>query len=671
MTRHSGPRASITATTTAARSPAAPGETRTGKTQELNEKAGVKPGVLWRVTRLGLEHPWLVVLTLVTIAGSVAFQLWIPTVIRDAVDNALALAKGEAATRDDARRALIGTAWLLLIVSVLRGLMGMAQTNYSETIAQKVAYDLRMKFYEKLQRLSFSYHDKSHVGDMMTLGILDIEFVRQFYPGGVFRTVFILLLVSAGAVVLISADPVLGLVALSFVPFVAWRAVVARLKLRAMSDDIQERLGILTRAMEENLGGIRVVRAFAAQDHEIRKFDGISEDALRRTERAIGVRVANDAVIGYFFLLSWAAMLWFGGLRVIDGTLTVGELTMFMIFMGLMMNPVRQLGFMVNSYARASSSGARVFELLDFRPDIEDKPDARPLQVKSGVLRFEDVHFGFRGERFLEGISFEARPGHTIGFVGPPGSGKSTIAHLIPRFYDVTKGRITIDGQDLRDVTLDSLRHAISVVQQDTFLFTTTVSDNIAYGDPAVTQLAVESATTRAQLHDYIKRLPAGYDTVVGERGVSLSGGQRQRMSIARSVMLHPAILIFDDSTAAIDAATENRIRSALKDTMKTTTVIIISHRLTSLMHTDEIIFIEKGHIVERGSHAELVALGGRYRDLYELQIKPSREMDALAGLHPGSNGSPAERRPDRTRTAGGPPDGPGPNAGPDGKGAT
>ncbi len=599
--------------------------------------------------QMGLEHRWLVALTLVAIVASVAFQLWIPGIIRDAVDTALSLVTGEAATRGEARRALITTAGLLVAVSVLRGLTAMVHTDMAEAVAQRVAYRLRMRFYEKLQRLSFSYHDRAHVGDLMTLGILDIEHVRQFYPGGIFRTVFIVMLVAAGAYLLLSTDLLLGLVALSFTPFVAWRAISTRLKLRAMWDDIQERLGILTRAMEENLGGIRVVRAFAAQPHEVKKFDAISDDSLRRMDKAIHVRVQNDAAMGYIFLLSWAGLVWIGGLRVINGDISVGELTRFMIFMGLMMNPVRQLGFMVNSYARASSSGARVFELLDLDPDIKDKPDAPALRVTQGVLRFEDVSFGFRDERFLEGITFEARPGHTIAIVGPPGSGKSTIAHLVPRFYDVTKGRITIDGQDIREITLESLRHAVGVVQQDTFMFTTTIADNIAYGDPGVTQEAVESATAKAQLHDYIKRLPAGYDTIVGERGVSLSGGQRQRMSIARSVMLHPAVMVFDDSTAAIDAATENRIRAALKEVMTTTSVIIISHRLSTLMHCDEILFIEKGHIVERGSHEELLAIGGKYRALFELQIQPSRELGLQhEAPHDGNGDSRGIRAPVR-----------------------
>jgi ATP-binding cassette subfamily B protein len=289
----------------------------------------------------------------------------------------------------------------------------------------------------------------------------------------------------------------------------------------------------------------------------------------------------------------------------------------------------------INGFARASVSGARMFEILDLEPAIRDRPGAASLAVTDAVLRFENVSFsytGFPGEHTVEGISFAVRAGQTLGIVGPPGSGKSTIAHLIPRFYDVTAGRITIDGQDIRDVTLDSLRAQVSVVQQDTFLFKTEVRDNVAYGDPAAEDDRVVDAADTAQLHDSVAGLPEGYGTLVGERGVSLSGGQRQRLSIARSVLLTPRIIVFDDSTAAIDAGTELRIRDALKDLNRSRATIIISHRLSSLMHADQILFIEDGQIVERGSHLELLARNGRYRALYDLQVRPETDMPLMAG---------------------------------------
>jgi ATP-binding cassette subfamily B protein len=308
--------------------------------------------------------------------------------------------------------------------------------------------------------------------------------------------------------------------------------------------------------------------------------------------------------------------------------------------MAILQMPVRQLGMMVNAFARASMSGARLFEVLDREPEIADRPGARDLVVTDAALRFENVSFAYAGADAGEGrelptlhdISFEVRAGRTLGIVGPPGSGKSTIVHLIPRYYEVGAGRITIDGQDVRDVTLASLRRTVSLVQQDTFLFTASLENNIAYGDPWAERERIAQSTEVARLHDYIAGLPKGYETLVGERGVSLSGGQRQRLSIARSVLLSPPILIFDDSTAAIDTATEQGIRQALRTETATRATIIISHRLGSLMDADEIVFLERGRIVERGAHAELLALGGRYASLYALQSLGGESAEEAGG---------------------------------------
>jgi len=297
--------------------------------------------------------------------------------------------------------------------------------------------------------------------------------------------------------------------------------------------------------------------------------------------------------------------------------------------MTVLQMPVRQVGLVINGFARASVSGARMFEILDIEPAIRDRPGARDLAVSTAELAFENVSFsygGFPGEHAVSDISFTVSAGRTLGIVGPPGSGKSTIAHLIPRFYDVTGGRITIDGQDIREVTLDSLRSQVGVVQQDTFLFKTEVRENVAYGDPTADDDRVVEAADTAQLHEYVAGLPEGYDTLVGERGVSLSGGQRQRLSIARSVLLAPRVIVFDDSTAAIDAGTELRIRDALKALNRSRATIIISHRLSSLMHADEILFLDAGRIVERGSHQELLAQSGSYRRLFDLQMGVARQ---------------------------------------------
>ncbi len=576
---------------------------------------------------MALRYKGRLAIGLIAIFLASGFQLAIPILIGNAVDTATNLA-GDADAR--AKNALIHTAVLLLLASIGRGLAAMIQNYMGESVGQHIGYELRMLYYEKLQRLSFSYHAGVHTGDLITRGILDVEGVRMFVQTALLRTVFLVVLIGTGMYLMLTKDLQLGLISLSFVPFVAWRATAARLRLRSNWYSLQEKLSALTKVMDENLGGIRVVRAFASQDHEMKKFDGASNEALALANTQVGIRASNISIMGLAFMVAMAAVLWIGGLRVIDGEMTAGELTQFLAFMSILLQPVRQIGMMVNGYARGAASGGRLFAVLDLEPDIQDKPDAKDLEITEGALEFHNVSFGYEGEHTLNGVSFKAEPGHTVGIVGPPGSGKSTIAHLAPRFYDPIEGYITIDGQDLRDVKLESLRRAVGVVEQDTFLFTASVEHNVAYGDPWAPDDRVELASKYAQLGDYIERLPGGYDTMVGERGVSLSGGQRQRLSIARSIMLKPKLIVFDDSTAAIDAATEQRIRAALTVLTKDRATIIISHRLSSLMHADEILFIEEGKIVERGTHDELLAIGGHYNDLYELQIRPGEDGSLL-----------------------------------------
>ena len=587
-------------------------------------------GTLLRITRLCLDHPWQVAISLTTTVIAAHFQLLIPRYLGAAVDGAQGRLTGGLAGEPEARAALMTAAGLLLLAGALRGLFTMLHNYYGESVGHHVAYRLRLQFYDKLQRLSFGFHDRVHTGDLITRGMLDLEGVRMFFNTGLVRLVLLANLIGVGAYHLMRTDIALAFVALSFVPFVAWRSAVTRLSLRTMWLLLQEKLSAMSRVMDENLGGIRVVRAFSAGDYEMAKFDATATEAIGVAHDQVGLRVRNTTAMTFSFFAAMGLVLWFGGQKVIAGEITVGILAEFLAFMTILQMPVRQIGLLVNSFARASTTGQRLFEVLDLKPAIGDTPGASDLRIENGVLRFENVSFTYgdvrRDGRVLEGISFEVGRGRTLGIVGPPGSGKSTIAHLIPRLYDVTGGRITIDGQDLRDVTLDSLRQIVGVVQQDAFLFTASIENNVAYGDPWAGDDNIAHANRAAQLHDYVSRLPLGYRTLVGERGVSLSGGQRQRLSIARSVLREPSVLVFDDSTAAIDAGTEQRIRASLKDLVQQRTTVIISHRLSSLMHADEILFIDRGRIVERGTHAELVALGGHYRKLYDLQVRPAAE---------------------------------------------
>ena len=579
---------------------------------------------LWRMTKIAFLNPWQVTFAVVATLLSAALQLMIPRLLGQAIDQTQLLASGDA---EAARAALMTTALLVLVVSVLRGVFTTFQNYFSEAINHYTGVELRLQFYAQVQRLSFGFHDSVHSGDLITLGLLDLDGARQFFSTGLVRLVLLTVLIGFGGTMLLQIDFFLGLMALSFVPVVGWFSSVSQLRLRLTWRDLQDRMSVLSRVMEENLAGIRVVRAFSAAKHELAKFDVASADALDLAHERVDIRVKSTGIMTLSFLAAMGLVLWYGGKKVMADDMTVGTLAAFLTFMTILQMPVRQLGLLVNSFARTSTCGARVFAFLDLDPAIADRPGAKDLQVTAAELTFDAVDFAYPSApaaQVLSGLTFTARRGETVGIIGPPGSGKSTLAHLIPRFYDITGGRILLDGQDIRDVTLSSLRQAVSVVAQDVFLFTTTLENNIAYADPLAAVPQIENASAQAQIHSHIAGLKSRYNTVVGERGSSLSGGQRQRVAIARSLVPEPQVLIFDDSTAAVDANTEGRIRTALSQGAADRVTLIIAHRLNSLLHADRILFLDRGRVVEQGSHAELLALNGRYRKLYDLQTHGS-----------------------------------------------
>lgn len=597
--------------------------TYAGMTIDDDRHAGDDAAVLWRIFRLAARRRIRLALAVSAVLAAAMFQLLIPQYLGDAVDGAVGLLGSAAVTAEEAREALYHTFLMLLGVSALRGLFTLVHNYCGETLGHHLAYRLRLDFYDKLQHLNFSFHDRVHTGELITRGMLDLEGVRSFMNTGPLRVLLLSVLIGAGAWLLLSTDWSLGALGLSFAPFVAWRSTTVRLRLREMWLALQERMAVLGRIMDENLTGIRVVRAFGAEPHELDKYQAASDHALSLAARRIRTRVSASAAMNLAFLAAMGLVLWVGGARVIDGRMTVGTLTEFLAFMTILQQPVRQLGMVTNSFARASICGARLFAVLDLEPAIRDREGARAIEITDGVLEFEDVSFAYPGGEaspVLRGVSFRVERGKTLGIVGPPGSGKSTIAHLVPRYYDVDGGRITVDGQDIRGVTLDSLRRAVRVVQQDPFLFTSSLGNNIAYGDPWAPDEAIRDSAATAHIDGFIDRLPEGYETLVGERGVSLSGGQKQRVAIARTAMLRPAVLVLDDSTAAIDAGAEQRIRDALRERTDDCATIISSHRLGALRHADEILFIEDGRVVERGAHDALVAMDGKYAALFALQ---------------------------------------------------
>ena len=556
--------------------------------------------------------------------------LTLPKFYGRAVDQAQHLLThgGEAA-----RHALAVTALLVIVTAAARGLLTGFSGFLAEACSQKVAYDLRLQFFRQLQRLSFSFHDKMHSGELITRGMLDLEATRGFIQGGMMQSLTLLLLIASSAILMVATDARLAAFALAFVPIAGFALTRMGMLLRIAWLKVQQTLAALTLTIEENLQGVRVVRAFAGKAFEMAKFDKAADEALKESFDRIKLRLRASATMNLSFYSSMALLLWYGGQQVIAHRITVGRLTEFLTYMTMLQAPIRQITLIVSQASRTTSSGGRLFEILDLEPAIYDPPAAPDLAAKPGVVRFEDVGFAYEpGKPVLHDISFEVGPGQTLGIVGPPGSGKSTIANLIPRFYDATAGRITINGQDVRAVTLESLRTHVGLVQQEAFLFDETVRSNVAYAEPAAEDERVHAAARAAQIHDYVHDLPARYESRVGERGVALSGGQRQRMSIARGLTPGPRVLVFDDSTAAVDAVTERKVRDAIAAAGAARTVIVISHRLSALMHADEILVLDAGRIVERGSHAALLKLGGVYADLFALQSRPVADApDAMA----------------------------------------
>ena len=538
----------------------------------------------------------------------------------EGVDQAFTLFQDGSHNRGEIESSLLWIAITVLIVSLLRGTTGFAQMFLGETLSQRVSNRLRMLYFDKLQLLSFSFHDRVHTGQLMSRGLSDIEGVRMFVQTGLVQIVRILVVLVAAGVFMAMIDWQLAVLSLSFLPFMAYRSARLRLQLRVTWLKIQDALGDLTTTMQENLAGVRVVRAFSAQKYEEAKFDVTAKEVVELRMSAARAHARGGGSISFAFLVAWAVVLWAGGEKVINGDISIGELTQFFFYLALLRFPVRMLIMVVNSTARASSAGGRIFEILDIPSDIADNPVADPLAISDGVLRFENVSFNYGDAPALRNVSFEARKDHTIGIVGAPGSGKSSITNLIPRFYDPTSGRVTIDGTDLRDATVNSVRQAIGLVEQDPFLFDGSIRNNIRYGDVGASDEKVETAAKIAQIHEFIASLPEGYDTELGERGVGLSGGQRQRVAIARTLLTNSPILVLDDSTSSVDAGTDARIRSALREHTGVQTTIIIAHRLSSLIHADEIIVLETGSVVERGTHEELLALGGHYKLLWDLQ---------------------------------------------------
>lgn len=577
-----------------------------------------------RIVGLAFAHKRLVVAAYIAAAGAATAYLFLPKIIGGTVDDIAAIAE----TGEVPQGAILVAVLSILGLSTVRGLLSFAQTFVSESLSQRVAYRVRNQFYDHVQRMSFGFHDKQHTGNLMSRAISDVESVRMFVNMGVIRTPYFIVLFLAVSVLLLQLDWRLGLISMSFLPPAAIQSSFLRLRMRRIWLRAHEKMGELSTSLQENLTGVRVVRAFASEEYEEAKFEKFNTDVATENIEAERLHALNAAFTLFTFVVALGLVLWLGGRQVINDQMSLGDLTQFILFMQILAMPVRMTSQLVHAYARAASAGQRLFDILDFKSPVQESAAAEELKRACGRVHFDNVRFSY-DERHpvLKGIDFEVEPGEVVALLGAPGSGKSTIVDLIPRFYDVRSGEISIDGIDIRNVTLESLRSNIGIVQQDNFLFTATVRENIAYGRADATMDEVVQAAKVAQLHDFISTLPVGYDTEVGERGSTLSGGQRQRMAIARAVLLDPPILILDDSTSSVDAGTEELIRKAMESVMRGRTSFVIAHRLGTIQQADTIMVLKDGEIVQRGTHAELLQDKGPYREIYELQLRPQEEI--------------------------------------------
>lgn len=517
------------------------------------------------------------------------------------------------------RNALIA----IVVLAVVRGIFAFLQVYYAERNSQSVAYDLRNELFAKIQRLSFSYHDRNQTGQLMIRATDDVEKVRIFIGQGLLMAVSAVLLLTGTLIILFTTNIRLTLVVLPIMP----AALVLFMLFGGLSmplfSRIQIRLSALNTILQENMAGIRVVKAFAREKSEQSRFNHAADELVASQ---ISVARLFSFLFPIMFLianLGQALVMYFGGRQIIGGTLTLGEWQQFSLYLVYIFMPIAQLGMIVTQMSQASASAARVFEILDAKSDVTDKPGAVTMPQIEGNVVFKNVGFRYfaGGEPVLSDINFEAQPGQTIALLGATGSGKTTIINLIPRFYDPTSGKIEIDGFDLRDVTIESLRSQIGIVLQETTLFGGTIRENIAYGRPEASDEEVIAAARSAAAHEFITAFPKGYDTSVGERGTTLSGGQRQRVAIARALLMNPRILILDDSTSSVDLATEYEIQKALDELMQGRTSFVIAQRISTVLNADKILVLDKGKIAASGNHEELMEESEIYAEIYSSQL--------------------------------------------------
>jgi ATP-binding cassette subfamily B protein len=562
---------------------------------------------------------------------SIAAQLLVPQMIQniiDAVVKGLALQQSDTVAAQEtamtvATQALTWSIALIILFAIARGIFAFMQSFFAEKVSQGIAFDLRNDLFSKIQRLSFSYHDRNRTGQLMVRATDDVEKLRLFLGQGLLILLQAIILLVGSLTLLFVSNWTLTLVVLPILPI----ALVLFMSFGAIAQPlfrkVQIKISALNTTLQESLAGIRVVKAFAREAHQMARFEHGATEVM---DQQIQVAKVLSFIFPTIFLvagLGQVAVLYFGGRQILNGTLTIGEWQKFSLYLLYVFFPMGQIGFIIGQMSQASASADRIFEILDAENEVTDRPDAKVLPAVQGNVEFRDVSFNYfsSSEPVLSDISFSAQSGMTVALLGATGSGKTSIINLIPRFYDVSEGAVLIDGYDVREVTIESLRRQIGIVLQETNLFSGTIRENIAFGRPDATDAEVEAAAKAASAHDFISQMPAGYATPVGERGTTLSGGQKQRIAIARALLLDPRILILDDSTSSVDVATEARIQKALDHLMQGRTSFVIAQRISTVLNADQILVLEKGRVVTQGRHLELMESSPIYVDIYRSQL--------------------------------------------------
>ncbi len=589
-------------------------------------------GAMIIATLAQLAVPQLLQEILDTITSSAISQLIVnlPAEVQNFAVNALGLDLAAAQQElNGAERAIIFAGLIIVAFAVARGMFSFAQTYLSQVLSQNIAFELRNDLFSKIQRLSFSYHDKNRTGQLMIRATDDVEKLRLFLGQGLLLALQSVLLLVGALTLLFFTNWKLTLVILPLLPIALISFMVFGGLAQPLFGEVQRRLAKVNTILQENIAGFKVVKASVSEQREQAKFRHAIDYELEQRMRIMRVFTMLFPFIFLVSNLGQAAIMYFGGRQILDGTLTLGEWQKFSLYLVYIFIPLGQLGFIISLMAQASASAERIFEILDTKNEVENKPDAIELQNVNGRVEFQDVMFRYfqQGEPVLQDISLVAEPGQTVALLGGTGSGKTTIINLIPRFYDVSAGKVMIDGHDIRDLTIESLRQHIGIVLQETNLFSGTIRDNIAFGRPDATLDEVIDAARAAAAHDFISEFPEGYDTPVGERGSTLSGGQKQRIAIARALLMNPHILILDDSTSSVDLNTEYQIQKALDKLMEGRTSFVIAQRISTVLNADQIVVLEKGEIVATGVHEELLENNAIYADIYHSQLSEDVEL--------------------------------------------